>query len=64
MSDDLPDPAPENIDGSKVVQYSHEVHHRVNWGYVALGLAVIAVLLFVRENVDLSSDDEQAEALA
>jgi hypothetical protein len=59
MSGDLPDPAPENIDGAKTVQYSHEVHHRVNWGYVALGVAVLAVLLYLRNNVDLGGDDEQ-----
>jgi hypothetical protein len=27
------EPYPENIDGS--VSYSHEIHHKVNWGYVA-----------------------------
>ena len=58
MSGDLPDPAPENINGAKTVEYSHEIHHRVNWGYVALGIAALAVLLYLRENVD-PGDDEQ-----
>jgi len=63
MSGDLPDPAPENINGAKTVEYSHEIHHRVNWGYVALGIAALAVLLYLRENVDLG-DDEQSGTVA
>jgi hypothetical protein len=54
----MPDPVPENIDGSKAVTYSHEVHHQINWGYVAVGLAVIAALLFLRERLD--GDEESA----
>nr|WP_011091114.1 hypothetical protein [Halorubrum saccharovorum]AAO15413.1 orfA [Halorubrum saccharovorum] len=60
MSGDLPDPAPENIDGAKTVQYSHEIHHRINWGYVALGVAAILVVAYVWANVDLSGEDEEA----
>lgn len=52
MSADMADPLPENIDGSKAVSYSHEVHHKINWGYVAVGLAAIAALLFLRERLD------------
>jgi len=37
------EPLPENIDGAKTVEYSHEIHHRVNWGYLAIGAAVIVV---------------------
>jgi len=57
MSDaSLPEPPAENIDGSKAVSYSHEVHHKVNWGYIAIGLAVIAALLFLRDRVDGDED--------
>ena len=70
MSGDLPDPAPENIDGAKTVAYSHEVHHQIPWGHVALGAAVIVVVAFVWVNFDFTADgadevgDEQAEGLA
>ncbi|MUW15736.1 hypothetical protein GJ633_14725 [Halorubrum sp. CBA1125] len=56
---DLPDPQPENIDGAKTVEYSHEIHHRVNWGYVALAVAGIAVLLVIHQNVDLGGDESE-----
>lgn len=49
---EMADPLPENIDGAKTVAYSHEVHHRINWGYVAVGVAVIGALLFLRERLD------------
>jgi len=53
MSDaSLPEPPAENVDGSKAVTYSHEVHHQINWGYVVIGLAVIAALLFLRDRVN------------
>jgi len=45
MSAEMPDPAPENIDGAKTVSYSHKIHHKVNWGYVVLGLGLIALVL-------------------
>jgi len=48
----MADPLPENIDGQKAVSYSHEVHHRVNWGYVAVGVAVVAAVLFLRSRLD------------
>lgn len=35
------DPKPENIDGQKVQR--HVFEHTVNWGYVALAIAVILV---------------------
>jgi len=54
----LPDPPAENVDGSKAVTYSHEVHHQINWGYVVIGLAVIAALLFLRDRVD--GDENEA----
>lgn len=63
MTGEMADPVPENITGEKSVAYSHEIHHRVNWGYVALGVAAILVLAYVWGNVDLGGDaDEQADA--
>jgi hypothetical protein len=48
-------PYPENIDGS--VSYSHEIHHKINWGYVVIGVGVIAVVLFLREKTTKSEDN-------
>jgi|JXWS01.1.fsa_nt_gb hypothetical protein len=53
MSADM-QPMPENIDGS--VSYSHEIHHKINWGYVSIGIAVIAALLFLREKSTQTED--------
>ena len=55
---DMADPLPENIDGEKTVQYSHEIHHRVNWGHVALASAVIVLLLAARWYLDVGDDDQ------
>jgi hypothetical protein len=52
MSDQMTDPLPENIDGKKIVTYENKIHHNIHWGYVAVGLAVIAALLFLRERLD------------
>jgi hypothetical protein len=61
MSDaSLPEPPAENIDGSKAVSYSHEVHHKVNWGYIAIGLAVIAAIAYLYDRAD---DDRPAGAV-
>jgi hypothetical protein len=45
----MQDPSPENIDGSKLEK--HVFEHRVDWGYVVLGLsAALAVYaVFLRE---------------
>ena len=48
-------PYPENIDGS--VSYSHEIHHKINWGYVAVGVGILAVVLFLREKTTESEDN-------
>lgn len=61
MSDDLPDPAPENIDGSKSVSYSNIIHHEIPWGQVVLGIAVVVVVLFVWVNFDLGGGSEGQE---
>jgi len=41
----MDDPLPENIEGAKRV--THRVEHSVNWGHVMLGLAVVAVVLYL-----------------
>ena len=52
----MADPAPSNIDGQKVVSHSfdHTFGHRIDWGYVAIAVAVIAAvyILFGREVED------------
>lgn len=66
MSGEMADPLPENIEGEKAVTYSHQIEHRINWGYVAIGLAAVAlaVLLFGgdageddRGDLDVEEDD-------
>lgn len=58
MGSEMADPVPENISGEKTVAYSHEIHHSINWGYVVIGVAVIAALLWLR-SADLGSDDDR-----
>lgn len=59
MTSEMADPEPENIDGSKSVAYSHEVHHQVPWGHIALAAAVIVVIAFVWANYDLTAEDDE-----
>ena len=58
---EMADPVPENISGEKTVAYSHEIHHSINWGYVVIGVAVIAALLWLR-SADLGSDDDRSHS--
>ena len=58
---EMADPVPENISGEKTVAYSHEIHHSVNWGYVVIGVAVIAALLWLR-SADLGGDDDRSHS--
>lgn len=39
------EPAPENITGEIVERhtYSHEIQHRIPWGYVTLGVGLMAL---------------------
>lgn len=60
---EMADPVPENITGEKSIQYSHEIHHQINWGYVAIGAAVIAVVLWLWSNLDSDSGPEQLSAM-
>ncbi len=56
----MKDPAPSNISGQK--QVVHSVEHQINWGYVAL--AVVGLALIVKIGPALlgssSRDDETA----
>ena len=50
------DPMPENIDGEMIETHSFE--NRIDWGYVALGLAAIFVMWKVSVALDRGKDDE------
>ena len=54
------DPAPENITGEK--QVVHSVEHSINWGYVALAVVGLAVVVKIGPALARSSsrDDETA----
>ncbi|MFK8215594.1 hypothetical protein [Haloferax volcanii] len=66
----MQDPLPENITGSKRV--AHTVQHEVNWGYVALAVAVIFVVIYfdplsrlsMEEPVDDSEGGEEGESFS
>ena len=58
---EMADPVPENISGEKTVAYSHEIHHSINWGYVVIGVAVIAALLWLR-SADLGGGEDDAQS--
>jgi len=59
MSAEMPDPAPENIDGAKIVK--HRFHHGIDWqvniSHLVVGVAVIAAVLFLWSRLD--EDDEE-----
>lgn len=60
----MEDPLPENITGSKEVQ--HAVNHEINWGHVALGVAVIVLAMkfgppVLRATGVARSDGEEAD---
>lgn len=54
------DPTPENITGEKRVV--HSVEHRVNWGYVAVAIVGLVVIVKIGPALRRSSsrDDEPA----
>lgn len=59
----MQDPSPENITGSK--QVSHVVEHKINWGHVAIGLAVIFVVWKMSGLLEgEASEDEQDVEIA
>jgi len=55
---DVQDPEPSNIRGQKRVV--HSVEHQVNWGYVAIAVAVIAVVWWVSRT---TGSDEEGDGL-
>ena len=56
----MEDPLPENIDGEKRVV--HSVEHSVNWGYVALAVVGLAVIVKIGPVLARSSSrDEEPE---
>lgn len=55
------EPDPSNVSGEIVHQ--HEYRHVVNWGYVAVAVAVIAVLYVAvgREGTNTEASDTEAK---
>lgn len=60
---DAPDlePLPENIEGVVIRERtsSHELHHRIPWGQVAIGLGLVALAYVVHQY--LGGGDESDE---
>lgn len=54
------DPHPRNISGEKVVQ--HSVKHEVNWGHVAVAVAVLASLYAGYQF--MKDDEEEGEGVS
>lgn len=52
------EPLPENVSG-EVVE-SHAFEHRVDWGHVALGIAVVYVAWKLSRMLDEGNDEEGA----
>lgn len=55
----MQDPPRDNIDGRKVV--THQVSHHIDWGYVGLALAVIAVVWFLSSRSDGGETDPEPD---
>jgi hypothetical protein len=55
------DPAPENISGEK--QVVHSVEHKINWGYVALAIVGLAVIVKIGPALARSSSREDEPAV-
>jgi hypothetical protein len=53
------DPQPENIAGEKVQR--HVFKHEVNWGYVALALVGLLVVLKLSSAIANSDDEDEDE---
>lgn len=64
----MADPAPENIDGQKVVSHTfdHQMIHQVNWSHVALAVVALIVVyvLFLRGDGAEFENDEESNAPA
>ena len=55
------DPVPENITGEK--QVVHSVEHSINWGYVALAIVGLAVVVKIGPALARSSSRDEEETL-
>lgn len=55
------DPTPENISGEKRVV--HSVEHQINWGYVALAVVGLAVVVKIGPALARSSSRDEEGAL-
>lgn len=55
------DPTPENISGEKRVV--HSVEHSINWGYVALAIVGLAVVVKIGPALARSSSRDEEEPL-
>lgn len=55
----MQDPKPENIAGSK--QVVHKVEHRIDWGYVALGVGGLAVAYVLYRLMSAGSESEEVD---
>lgn len=65
MTGGMADPVPENITGEKVEKhtFSHDVHHRVNWGYVSVAVAALALAYVLSQRLDVDDDSEDTDGL-
>lgn len=56
----MQDPPAENIDGEKIVhhRFDHGIDWSVNVSHILIAVAVIAAVLYLRQQLD-SDDDEQ-----
>lgn len=55
----MQDPIQENIEGRK--QVAHTVEHRINWGYVALGVAGIVAMWVVYQSITAGNDPKNED---
>jgi hypothetical protein len=53
------DPEPANIDGEKVQK--HVFKHEINWGYVAIAVAVVAVAWRASQLASEGKDEGDSE---
>lgn len=53
------DPEPANISGEKVQR--HVFKHEINWGYVILAIAAVAVAWKLSQSVDEGNHEDDGE---
>lgn len=66
MAATLDSPPAENVDGvlKESHQFTHEVHHEINWGYVSVGVALLVLVWAVFLRSDRSGDRDGREEIA